>query len=300
MSPALLDFQRQRRAGFTLHRKIDLRGDDGVSGVTGLDHVIVLVDDLDRGEASMAALGFRPTPRGYHSEEMGTANATVVLHDGTYFEVLGIIAETETNRPIRAGLAEGRTLFGLAMKTHDAEAAQARFDGLRIGAGTMRAFSRPVDLPGGPRDASFRTAHLDESVTPGAYGFACEHLTPDVVWRPDYLDQPNAVTGIRRVVGVAADPGAAAAAWGRIAGLEPDGSGVAVGERRLDFVDPAEFGSVYGPPPPAIPCLAALVFATSDLERTHGALEAGDVDYRLDGDVLQAIAEGVVFRFENA
>jgi Glyoxalase-like domain len=271
-----------------------------VSGVTGLDHLIILVDDLDRGERSMAALGFRPTPRGYHSEEMGTANATVVLHDGTYFEVLGLVTETEANAPIRAGLAERRTLFGLAMKADDAEAAQSQFDGLTIGAGAMRAFSRPVDLPGGPQDASFRTAYLDGAVKPGAYGFVCQHLTPESVWRPDFLDQPNAVAGIRRVVGVAADPGAAVAAWARIPGLTPDGSGLRMGNRRLDFMQPAAFGSAYGPPPPAMPCLAALHFASSDLERTRNALAAGGVDYRQAGDALQANAEGVVFRFENA
>ncbi len=269
-----------------------------MAGVTGLDHVIVLVDDLDRGEASMAALGFRPTPRGHHSEEMGTANATVVLRDGTYFEVLGLVAETDANRAIRAGLAERRNLFGLAMKTDDADAAQARFDEAQIGAGTMRAFSRPVDLPGGPRDASFRTAYLDGAATPGAYGFVCEHLTPDVVWRPDFLDQPNAVTGIRRIVGVAADPSVAVATWARIAGLEADGSGVRMGERRLDFIEPAAFQASFGPPPAASPGLAALVFATSDVERTRGALRTGGVDHTVVGGGLQAMSEGVVFRFE--
>ena len=271
-----------------------------MSGVTGLDHVIILVDDLGRGEASMAALGFRPTPRGYHSKEMGTANATVVLADGTYFELLGVVAETEANLPIRAGLAEGRALFGLAMKTDDAEAAQARFDGLTIGVGAMRAFSRPVELPGGPKDARFRTAYLDGSVTPGAYGFVCEHLTPDVVWRPDYLDQPNAVAGLRRVVGIAADPGAAVAAWARIPGLEPDGGGLRMGERRLDFLEPAAFESEYASPPAAPPCLAALHFATADLERARNALAAGGSACRTVGDALQASAEGVVFRFETA
>jgi hypothetical protein len=271
-----------------------------VGGVTGLDHLIILVDELDRGEASMAAMGFRPTPRGYHSREMGTANATVVLHDGTYFEVLGLVAETEANAPIRAGLATRRTLFGLAMKTDDAGAAQATFDGLKVGTGAMRAFSRPVELPGGPRDANFRTAYLDPAVTPGAYGFVCQHLTADVVWRPDYLDQPNGVTGLRRVVGVAADPGAAVAAWARIPGLEPDGDGLRIGARRLDFMRPAAFASAYGPPPPATPCLAALDFVTSDLERTRNALASGGADHRRTGDALQATAEGVVFRFEHA
>lgn len=270
-----------------------------MDGVTGLDHLIIAVGDLERGEASMTALGFRPTPRGYHSSEMGTANATVVLRDHTYFEVLGVVADTEANAPIRAGIAGGRSLFGLAMKTDDAEAAQARFDALKIGAGAMRAFSRPVEMPDGPRDAAFRTAYLDASVTPGAYGFVCEHQTPEIVWRSDYLDQPNAVTGIRRVVGVASDPGAAAAAWARIPGIERHGGAVRLGERAIEFLEPADFGARFGRPPAAEPGLGALVFATSDPARTRAALEAGGIDHDLVHDTIHARVEGVVFRFEK-
>jgi hypothetical protein len=32
--------------------------------ILGLDHVIILVRDLDDADARMARLGFRPTPRG--------------------------------------------------------------------------------------------------------------------------------------------------------------------------------------------------------------------------------------------
>jgi hypothetical protein len=271
-----------------------------VNGVAGLDHVIILVDDLGRGEAAMAALGFRPTPRGYHSAEIGTANATVVLHDGTYFELLGVVARTEANAPIREGLAARRHLFGLALRTRDAAATQARFDGLGVGAGTMRAFSRPVEMPEGPRDAAFRTAYLDRTATPGAYGFACEHLTPEVVWRKDYLDQPNAVTGIRRVIGVAAEPADAAAAWGRIPGLEATAPEIRLGRHVLHFLDPASFARRFGPAPAATPALAALVLESSDLSRTRAALDKGGISHRTDDRALQATQEGVVFRFEEA
>lgn len=246
----------------------------------------------------MTALGFRPTPRGLHSAEMGTANATIVLRDGTYFEVLGVVADTEANAPIRDGLAQGRHLFGLVLKTDDAAAAQTAFDGLGIGAGAMRSFSRPVELPDGRRDAAFRTAHLHPSVTPGAYGFACQHLTPAVVWRPDYLEQPNAVTGIRRVIAVASDPAGAASAWGRIPGMEVSGPAVRIGERTLEFVDPAAFARRFGPAPAARPALAALVFETSDLSKARAALESGGIGCRSDDHALQVTREGVVFRFE--
>ena len=58
--------------------------------ISGIDHCVLLVRDLDKAEWDMTRLGFRPTPRGYHSAHMGTANATVVFRDGTYFETLGV------------------------------------------------------------------------------------------------------------------------------------------------------------------------------------------------------------------
>ena len=71
--------------------------------ITGLDHVIIAVRDLDAGEAAMSRLGFRPTPRGYHSAHMGTANSTIVLPDNTYFEVLGVVADTGACGPAGPG-----------------------------------------------------------------------------------------------------------------------------------------------------------------------------------------------------
>ena len=65
--------------------------------VLGLDHVVILVRDLDDADARMARLGFRPTPRGHHSAHMGTANATVMLPDRTYFETLTVLQETPAN-----------------------------------------------------------------------------------------------------------------------------------------------------------------------------------------------------------
>ena len=37
--------------------------------------------------------------------------------------------------------------------------------------------------------------------------FMCQHHTPDVVWREDYLHQPNDALGIAEVIGIADDLG---------------------------------------------------------------------------------------------
>ena len=46
------------------------------------------------------------------------------------------------------------------------------------------AFSRPVDLPGGKVEATFRTVTVRQDVFPAGQVYFCEHGTPELVWRP--------------------------------------------------------------------------------------------------------------------
>jgi hypothetical protein len=63
-----------------------------------------------------------------------------------------------------------------------------------------------VDLEGTTRDARFRTTRLDpDKITIGRVYF-CEHLTPDLVWRPEWQAHPNGASAITRVVVATADP----------------------------------------------------------------------------------------------
>ncbi len=173
--------------------------------VLGLDHVIILVRDLDDAEARMTRLGFRPTPRGYHSAHMGTANATVMLRNGTYFETLTVVQPTPANADTRAVLALREGPAGLALKTDDAEGAAVEFMAAGIAAGDALDFARPVELPDGTRDARFTVARVRSDASPGTSLFVCQQHTPDVVWREDFLEQPNGATGLAELIGVADD-----------------------------------------------------------------------------------------------
>ena len=171
--------------------------------VLGLDHVVILVRDLADAEARLARLDFRPTPRGVHSAHMGTANTTVLFGDGTYLEALGVLQPTDNNMAVRDVLAEREGPYGLAFKTEDADAAAAEFAEAGIGPGLALEFARPVELASGPREAAFRVARTDPEHTPGTWLFVCQHRTPEVTWRADYIDQPNGAQGIAEVAGVA-------------------------------------------------------------------------------------------------
>src|SRR5262249_33034446 len=61
-------------------------------------------------------------------------------------------------------------------------------------------------LDGGAHDARFRTTRLDADKIAMGRVYFCEHLTPDLVWRPEWQTHPNDACAITRVVVATPDP----------------------------------------------------------------------------------------------
>ena len=78
-----------------------------IASVVGLDHIVVVVRDLDAAAQRWRKLGFTLSPRGLHSAHMGTANHTLMLGDD-YLELMGVVAAIWFGNPglgIACGLA---------------------------------------------------------------------------------------------------------------------------------------------------------------------------------------------------
>ncbi len=250
----------------------------------------------------MTALGFKPTPRGYHSREMGTANSTIVLRDDTYVELLGVVSPTDHSTFVSEAVVAGRSLLGLILKTDDAEQTQAAFEAAGINGGALREFSRPVSIMGAQQDAVFRTAHVADGTVAGVHVFACEHRSPDLVWRNDYLDQPNCVVGISSLIGVAVDPRAAAADWQKVPGVEvqtsDDVAQISFRDQTLRIFTPARFVELYGMPPSAVPGLAAITFRTSDEYAARRTLRSSGINMSKTERGFYTAAFGILICFE--
>ena len=278
--------------------------------VLGLDHVIILVRDLDDADARLTRLGFRPTPRGVHSAHTGTANATVMLENGTYLEVLGVLEATPANADSRAVLAEREGPFGLALKTDDAHAAAEAFEAAQIAAGGALAFVRPVAFPNGTQDACFTVARARPDATPGASLFVCQHHTPDIVWREDYLEQPNGATGLAEVIGIADDLLAIEDAYGAIFGgrvrRADDRVTIAAGDAQITFLSPGAFAERFDAAGEPVcspkPRFAGLRVQVRDLDRTKATLQRNRVPWTegAGGSVLVAPDQGCGTLFELA
>ena len=164
--------------------------------ISGLDHVVILVRDLDAAQATYARLGFALTPRGFHS--IGTHNHCIMF--GTdYVELLALREPHPVTQYFSQFLAVAEGAAALAFSTDDAHAAHASLRASGVMADEPVDFSRPVDVDGMRRDARFRIVQLPVDETPGCRAFLCQHFTPDVVWRPEYQQHALGVVGVAGV-----------------------------------------------------------------------------------------------------
>ena len=254
-----------------------------MTSIAGFDHALILVGDLEDGNARMRRLGFRPTPKGVHSAHMGTANYTIMLSDMTYFEVIGVISPTPSNQDMRTMLERDEGLLGFAVKTDDAATLNEELAPSGAVDGGVLAFSRPVELPSGMTEAAFSVVNFKPEKTLGLRMFACTHHTPHAVWREDYLEQPNGVSGVSAVIGEVPDVDLAERAYGELFGERVSRRGDEVtidfGSATVSFLSGGELEKRFGLTPLGDTALRVLDLKTPDLGRTRHELEANNVEF---------------------
>lgn len=103
--------------------------------ITGIDHVVVVVQDLEEAIRDYAALGFTVTPGGTHADGR-TQNVLITFADGSYIEVLAFLdRERSLDHPWRHRLDEGEGIedFALGSDDLDADVARMQSEGARVG-----------------------------------------------------------------------------------------------------------------------------------------------------------------------
>ncbi|MFM9938247.1 MAG: VOC family protein [Hyphomicrobiaceae bacterium] len=211
--------------------------------IIGLDHVVVLVRDLDEGAKRWASLGFTVSPIGLHSATMGTANHTIMLGED-YLELIAVVSATERNLQSREFLVKrGEGIERAAFTGTNADDGVAELKARGYAALGPFDFSRPVDMPDGRKTAaSFRTFLWPVEERPGGLRiFACQHLTRENVWLSNLVTHANTATRIDRVEMLSKDPKAAAAHMGKlidrpVEALSDGALRVQTGAKRGDFV----------------------------------------------------------------
>lgn len=172
--------------------------------VKGLDHVVVMVDGIDAAEVAYRKLGFQVQPRGFH-KKLGTANHLMIF-DTDYFEILGIVEDTEFNAERREWLKGGGGLANVALATDGADVAYEAFKAAGLNPDSPLFFDRAVEVAGKTELARFRTVRIPKDNMPVVGFFVCEHQTPEFVYRPEWAAHPNGARGILGVTVIAEQP----------------------------------------------------------------------------------------------
>ena len=251
--------------------------------VQGIDHLLVAVRDLDAARAAYERLGFHTTPRGDHTE-LGSSNHCVVFQSD-YIELLAVGRPHPVTEPFARQLEQREGVGAIALRTDDAAAAVPALRAAGLDPAEPVAFARPVELPEGRREARFRITRLDPEATPGARQFLCQHLTPDLVWRPEYRKHPNGAVELSRVLMVAVDPGVVSTKLAAVFGSQPyggpDEAEVPTGSAPIAVMRPSRFRTLFPKSTliePALPYVVGFevaVCSEDDLRHcahTHGVM----------------------------
>jgi catechol 2,3-dioxygenase-like lactoylglutathione lyase family enzyme len=260
--------------------------------VQGLDHLLIVAQDLEAVRATYERLGFRPAPRGRHIG-WGTANYCLMLEQD-YLELLGIVDDSQFLNGLDKTLAtRGEGLSAAAFIGADLERSARLLRESNVAVGEPQDLKRTIEASDGDLLPRFQLLHLPRDATPGLPAFICKHLTPDLVWQRGWTDQPN---GARRIAGLTVmvdDPGSVAVPYADIFGFRSVTNtdnlvSVDCGGCRLRFTDADGLlalhpqARAFTSPPPQGP--VAMQVEVADKAATANLLKANGVSFERDRD----------------
>jgi hypothetical protein len=280
-----------------------------LKNIVGIDHAVVVVEDLDNAAENWKRLGFTVSPRGTHSAKLGSGNYTIML-GSDYIELLGILVETEHNAPTRAFLTRrGEGIERIAFTAVDSADGAEEIRARGYAAVGPIDFGRPVTMPDGSLSAAkFRIFQWPiEEAPAGLRIFACQHKTRETVWIPQLQKHANAAKSLKLALVVSPEPAKDAAHLARMIDrevrAEPDGAvAVPSGSDRADFVflTRDQLGRRYpGVSLAGVPERggAGLVLATGDIAAAEKAVGKAGVRSGSAVLVAPAAANGVLLAF---
>ena len=244
--------------------------------LTRLDHLVVLVRNLDRAIRDYETLGFTVTPGGEHADGL-TGNALIPFKDGSYLELVAFLNLDDPRDNVwgwRPFLSSGGGLIDYCVAS----------DGLRADVRRLEDLGFDVEGPtdGGRRlpdgaEIRWRTAriHQDGRVLP----FLIEDLTPRSLRVPDGppAEHPNGAVGISRLEVAVPDAEETARSFTALTGTgSGSGASLRLGDCELSMMTPGDEAQrrldAAGPGPLTAELAADVPGSTEELDRqlSHG------------------------------
>ena len=211
--------------------------------LTAIDHLVIVVSDLDAATADYRGLGFTVVPGGRHPG-VGTYNALIAFSDSSYIELIGFY-EPRADHRWWAPLQRGGGLVDFCLQTDDlaGDLRGLRRAGVDIGDPEPRNRTRPDGVEIRWEFALARGPHR------GVAPFIIADVTGRDVRVPAERIHANGVTGIGTVTVVVSDIALVRGWYAKVLGQpgedirRPDVTGAGVrfriGPHAFDFVAPA-------------------------------------------------------------
>ena len=281
------------------------------NGIESIDHPVVAVNDLGQAREIYERLGFTVPPRGSHIE-WGTGNLCIMFpHD--YLEMRGIIDASRFTMHLDSHLDNfGEGLMGVAFGTTDVKSSIGEAVMHGIDTGELRRLTRNFEHPEGWTQPSFELyAPAAADIEGLMHVVVIQHLTPELIRRPDFLEHANGCTSVVSIAGTIYDIERCALKMQRLLGKEavessergvflriPSGQSI---ELLLPDIFVRDYGEIEATPDPETPRLGAMTLCVSKLENTARFLTDNDVAFTQPGiDMIRVASDltcGVTLQF---
>lgn len=270
-----------------------------------IDHTVFLTRKYDETWQRYEQLGFTLSPPSRHfaaatdkTEPVPSCTANRCAYFGeSFLELIGIVDEAAGDpwRVLPILDSRGDGLHGCSFGCDDSAEAERRLREAGLSTSGVLQLQRDVELPEGTRTARFRSVHISRDRTPEGILHTAEHLTPEYVHQPRYLDHPNGARAVAGIVLVVPDD--------EVGEYQKRYDVITNGQRLVDIIGAGDLDAVLpGEPPRKLPYFAAHGVVVADLAKARKLIEEHVPTTTRDrGFFVRAEdAEGAALYFEEA
>jgi len=284
------------------------------NGIESLDHPVLAARDLDAARVTWERLGFTIPPRGSHIE-WGTGNLCIMFPDD-YVEIRGIVDASRFTMNLDKHLDQfGEGLMGVAFRTDDVQTSYREMvdHGMRVA--EPRRLTRNFEHPEGWTQPSFELCVPEPDDIEGLmHVVVLQHLTPELIRRPDFLSHQNGCVGVNAMAGIIDDAEGVAAKLALLLGddsvqTNADGVHLVVPTgQQIDLLLPhayqARFGDIARESDSKTPRLGAMTLQVEKLSRTQDVLAGNRVAFVITDESTIRVGPdhsgGVILDFTEA
>lgn len=266
-----------------------------------IHHPGLVAENIEAAVVQYERLGFQFTPLSIAKISVnpneppvyfGVGNRTAIF-ERNFFEIVGVIDQQRWGQITKAqrgpfDLDERLNLYqGLHIMHFGAdniETVGARFKKEGVPCSDIATLTRNVQTADGERMMIAKTLHFPRGSNPEALMQVAQHVTPELVLQPRYIQHRNGARMLTEMIVCSATPEELAAKYSRYSGhpavRKDSGLLLNLGHSRVLVVTPEQLQRmVPGFVPPLLPFIAGFAVATNSLDSVRSVLQQADIGF---------------------